>query len=71
MFVNLTDDDRILLKKAHRVEVIPNFSSMKISQYSTCTAKRVIAVGRFSHVKGYERLLKIWGVVNAQYADWH
>ena len=71
VFVNLTDDDRILLKKAHRVEVIPNFSSMKISQYSTCTAKRVIAVGRFSHVKGYERLLKIWGVVNAQYADWH
>lgn len=71
VFVSLTDDDRILLKKAHRVEVIPNFSSMKISQYSTCTAKRVIAVGRFSHVKGYERLLKIWSVVNAQYADWH
>lgn len=71
VFVSLTDDERRLLKKAHRVEVIPNFSSMDISQYSTCTAKRVIAVGRFSHVKGYKRLLKIWGLVNAKHADWH
>ena len=71
VFVGLTDDERKLLKKAHRIEVIPNFSSMNISQYSTCTAKRVIAIGRLEPVKGYERLLKIWGIVNTKYPDWH
>ena len=71
VFVSLTDNERKLLKKAHRVEVISNFSSMDIRQYSTCTAKRVIAVGRLTPVKGYERLLNIWGNVNAKHPDWH
>jgi glycosyltransferase involved in cell wall biosynthesis len=44
---------------------------MDIRQYSTCTAKRVIAVGRLTPVKGYERLLNIWGNVNAKHPDWH
>ena len=69
--VGLTNEVREQWKKAKRVEVIPNFSSMEISQYSTCNAKRVIAVGRLTPVKGYERLLKIWGIVNVKHPDWH
>ncbi len=71
VFVSLTEDEKKLLKKAKRIEVIPNFSSMDISQHSTCTAKRVIAVGRLTHVKGFERLLKIWRMVNTKHPDWH
>lgn len=69
--VGLTDDTRKQWKKAKRVEIIPNFSSMGTSQYSTCDAKRVIAVGRLTPVKGFERLLKIWKIVNTKHSDWH
>ena len=69
--VSLTNDEKKYLKKAKRVEVIPNFSSMEISMYSTCNDKRIIAVGRLTPVKGYERLLKIWGIVNVKHPDWH
>ena len=69
--VCLNNDERQYLKKAKRVEVIPNFSSMVISQYSTCNTKRVIAVGRLTPVKGYERLIKIWGIVTTKYPAWH
>ena len=69
--VVLTNDARIQWKKAKRIEVIANFSSMHISQYSSCNTKRVIAVGRLTPVKGYERLLEIWKIVIAKYPDWH
>ena len=69
--VSLTEDEKLYLKKAKRVEVIPNFSSMEISQHSVCNTKRVIAVGRLTSVKGYERLINIWSIVNAKQPDWN
>lgn len=68
--VGLTNETRKQWKKAKCVKVIPNFSSMEISQYSTCNAKRVIAVGRLTPVKGYERLIKIWKIVHTKHPDW-
>lgn len=69
--VGLTNDERKHFKIAKRLEIIPNFSSMDIKQYSTCNAKRVISVGRLTPVKGLERLLKIWKIVNSKHPDWH
>lgn len=69
--VCLNNDEKKHLNKAKRVEIIPNFSSMGISQYSTCDAKRVIAIGRLAPVKGYDRLLKIWRIVATKHPDWH
>ena len=69
--VSLTNDERLYLKEAKRIEVIPNFSSMKIRQHSACNTKRVIAVGRLTPVKGYERLITIWRIVNAKHPDWY
>lgn len=69
--VCLTNDARKQYKKAKRIEVIPNFSSMEIRQYSNGEAKRVIAVGRLTPVKGHERLIKIWRIVNDKHPDWH
>lgn len=69
--VGLTNEARKQWKKAKCVKVIPNFSSMEISQYSTCNAKRVIAVGRLTPVKGYERLIEIWKIVCTKHPDWH
>ena len=66
----LTEEDKLLWKKAKRVDVIPNFSTMKVSKYSDCTNKRVIAVGRLEWEKGYGRLLEVWKIVSYRHPDW-
>ncbi len=69
--VTLTDGDKKLWKNAKRVEVIPNFSTMEVFHLSKCENKRVIAVGRLSPEKGYDRLLKIWALISSDHPDWH
>jgi glycosyltransferase involved in cell wall biosynthesis len=68
--VTLTEGDSHLWKKARHVEVIPNFSTMAVSRMADYKNKRVIAVGRLSAEKGYDRLLKIWKRVSPQHQDW-
>ena len=67
----LTEADKQLWKRARRLEVIPNFSTMPVSGYSDCTPKRVIAAGRLEWEKGYSRLIHIWKLVSAKHHDWH
>ena len=43
---------------------------MRISQYSTCNKKRVIAVGRLNKEKGFDRLISIWPSINTHFPDW-
>lgn len=66
----LTKGDKELWKKAKRIEVIPNFSTMQVSRYSDCKTKRIIAVGRFVWEKGYSRLFEIWRIVSSRHPDW-
>ena len=68
--VTLTKDDAKNWSKAKRVEVIPNFSIMPISKQSDCESKRVIAVGRLTWQKSYDRLLDIWKLVSTNHSDW-
>ena len=68
--VTLTEGDSHLWKKARHLEVIPNFSTMAVSRMADYKNKRVIAVGRLSAEKGYDRLLKIWERVSPQHQDW-
>lgn len=67
----LTEEDKQLWKRAKRLKVIPNFSTMPVSRYSDCTSKRVIAAGRLEWEKGYSRLIQIWKLVSAKHHDWH
>ena len=69
--ITLTESDKKLWERAKRVEVIPNFSTMPISKISDCTTKRVIAVGRLTWEKGFERLIEAWGIVSSKHTDWH
>ena len=69
--ITLTEKDKLLWKRAKRVEVIPNFSSMTISKISDCTSKHVIAVGRLAWEKGFERLIEAWSIVCSRHTDWH
>lgn len=70
VIVTLTEQDRLLWKKAKRTEAIANFSTMPISHYSDCTRKRVIAVGRLIQKKGFERLIEIWTIVSSKHPNW-
>lgn len=56
--ITLTEEDKLLWKRAKHIEVIPNFSTMAVSQYSNCSSKRVIAVGRLAWEKGFGRLVQ-------------
>lgn len=71
IIVTLTEKDKQLWKRAKRVEVIPNFSTMKISNFTDCTSKRVIAVGRLAWEKGFGRLIEAWRIVSFRHPDWH
>lgn len=66
----LTEKDKLLWKKAKRVEVIPNFSTIQVNKVSNCTSKRIISIGRLEKEKGYERLIEIWRIVSLKHPDW-
>lgn len=70
IIVTLTKESISEWKKARHVEVIPNFSTMSVSNYSDCEKKRIIAVGRLEKGKGYERLIDIWEKISIQHPDW-
>ncbi len=58
--------------KLKNITVIPNPLSFypKEEKISTLTNKRVLAVGKQSYQKGYDRLLRSWQLVIAQFPDW-
>lgn len=68
--VTLTNGDEKLWDKAKHVEVIPNFSTMQVENNYNYRNKRIIAVGRLSPEKGYDRLLNIWEQVSHKHPDW-
>ncbi len=70
MVVTLTEGDKALWSEARRVEVIPNFTTM-VSTMHVEKQKRIIAVGRLSAEKGYDRLLAAWQQVVEKHPDWN
>lgn len=71
VIVTLTEGDKMLWKRAKHIEIIPNFSTMEISNFTDCTSKRVIAVGRLEWEKGFGRLIEAWSIVSSRHPDWH
>lgn len=51
--------------------VIPNMLTIQPPKTTEYSAKRVIAVGRYSHQKGFDMLIKAWGTLSKKYQDWH
>lgn len=68
--VVLTDYDKLAWKELDNVVTIPNPLSFSPSRMSPQTEKRVIAVGRYCHEKGYDFLLSAWAKVQAECTDW-
>jgi glycosyltransferase involved in cell wall biosynthesis len=52
------------------VRVIPNPLAFYPPSPSTLRARRIIAVGKVTHHKGYDRLLAAWRLIAAGHPDW-
>jgi glycosyltransferase involved in cell wall biosynthesis len=69
--VTLTKGDAKEWRKARRVVTIPNFLTVTADRLSDGASKRIMAVGRLTWQKGYDRLLDSWRLVAQRYPDWH
>lgn len=69
-FVVLTHEDAAFWTELDNVTVIPNPSSFFSEDQSDCTAKQVIAVGRYVSQKGFDRLISAWQRVADKHPDW-
>ena len=70
-FVVLTDEDKGYWSNLPNIEVIPNARTYNPPTTAMLNTKRVIAVGRYTHQKGFERLIEAWNLICRQHPDWH
>lgn len=60
----LTNSDKIEYDKFHdNVVVIRNSSPFKIKKNKIKTSNKIIAVGSLNKIKGFERLIKAWAII--------
>jgi glycosyltransferase involved in cell wall biosynthesis len=68
--VVLTHEDANSWTELKNVTVIPNPVSFFPEETSDCTAKRVIAAGRYFPQKGFDKLIAAWHDVSDKHPDW-
>ena len=69
-FVVLTQEDRQMWGEMPGIRVISNAANFIAENYSDCSAKRVIAVGRLDYQKSFDRLIMAWEKVVQKRPDW-
>ena len=69
-FVVLTEEDRKSWNELDNVHVIPNPLAFWSEEHSALSEKRIIAVGRYSHEKGYDKLIQAFALVSQRHPDW-
>lgn len=69
-FVVLTEEDRRYWGNLHNITVIPNARTFTPSQTADMKNKKVIAVGRYTYQKGFERLIEAWHLIIPDFPDW-
>lgn len=76
-YVSSKFDRFVLLTETARKEwssknlsVIPNPLWFETDETSSLNNKIVLAVGRHTHQKGYDRMLDIWSSITQKYPDW-
>lgn len=70
LFVVLTQEDKQMWGEMPGIRVIPNAANFIADNYSDCSAKRVIAVGRLDYQKSFDRLIMAWEKVVQKRQDW-
>lgn len=69
-FVVLTEEDKGYWGALKNIEVIPNARTFKVDEPSNLENKTIIAVGRYSYQKAFDRLIDAWGIVAKDFSDW-
>ena len=69
-FVVLTEEDKGYWGNLPNITVIPNANTFAIPQTAALENKKVIAVGRYTHQKGFERLIEAWHILSPEFPDW-
>lgn len=69
-FVCLTKEDSLNWRGVKHLHVIPNFINYRSSLPASLDSKVVIAAGRLSYQKGYDRLLDVWKIVQEHCPEW-
>lgn len=62
-FVVLTEEDKAYWGETGNIQVIPNPVNFEPATPAPLDTKTVVAVGRYSHQKGFERLISAWATV--------
>lgn len=72
-FVVLTEEDCRYWGKLNNIIAIPNAAENMGAVRSELSQKKIIAVGRLDFQKGFDRLIKIWKIVQSRgdFSDWH
>jgi len=69
-FVVLTHEDAYYWKGLSNLAVIPNPITIERGDVSACSSKQVIAVGRYTHQKGFDLLIYAWQIVHKRHPNW-
>ena len=69
-FIVLTKQDYDTWVELDNKLIIPNPLSFFPTDPASCTNKTAIAIGRFSHEKGFDLLAQAWKIVNKKHPDW-
>lgn len=68
-FVVLTESNRIEWNLSN-LTVIPNPLPFQPERTANLANKKILAVGKQSYQKAYDRLLEVWKIVNKSHPDW-
>lgn len=69
-FVVLTEEDKGYWGDLPNIEVIPNAVCGVGAAAASLESRKVVAVGRFTHQKGFERLVDAWHLLAQEFPDW-
>lgn len=69
-FVVLTEEDKSYWGALPNMVVIPNARTFTPDNTALLQNKKVLAVGRLTYQKGFERLIEAWSLLNDKYPDW-
>lgn len=68
--VILTEEDATDWPDLPNLAVIPNARTYEMTSKSSLDAKRVVAIGRYTHQKGLERLIMAWSMIAPSIPGW-
>lgn len=69
-FVVLTEEDKGYWGELPNIEVIPNARTFTPTRIASLDYRKVVAVGRYTHQKGFERLIEAWRLLGHRHPEW-